>query len=1321
MSVLFADRPDEISDAIRESAIIPARSAARAYDEAKHPRGRGGRWTAKLSALKKGDEFHWQGVKYRHEGPNKYGNHAVNATKLHGGQTHVIPADTEVEPVNEPDAAFRERIQKARTTPRRAKLQARKAFADKPLHEMDEDELQRALDIAKKANESQQRTIRIRQVEAQIALRRTTKGGKKVGSKMSRRSGHDLLTEASVLFNPAAHPRGRGGKFREVLGHLHALKPGYSKRFGGRLVTRDDADPHVYVLQSGANVVHRGSVEEVAERLAPARPRAAKPSAPAPAADESGNIRVHGTQMRIQVHMERPGGKGEFQKGDSVVLPDGRTGMVMHPSHGRGGEQHYSVHVEKPKKGTKAYNEAEVFHEGKHVKRKTAVATVRKTAMERYKGMENQKAYADDAVAKYLDGWEHRDEGSGTETWPHSKLSYAPEQQQERLARGLEVAEKAAAVGKARTSPREFLPVQHPVTLSQNLVPPEWQVAHEYGSYDNPDRVNPGTGDRIKVMPNAPSPHAGKPGEVVKSAYSDRESGRTLVGVKIDGAPGVHSLGNNEIHSEYRQPYVRLKPGVNVEQMIFHYLAGRPAPPNPAPGTQAFAQWSYGMKGVKGATKPPGKKADRLALIRQITQALDAREREDWPEYERLVEVACTTRTLVGPVADEDLVLEEAVVIDSMRRFNYDPSKHPRGRGGMFREVLGGLKVNGFHRLGHGVSVEKGLIGVKVRTPHGDKGFLDAERAVSHAVEVHSDLQRKASGGPYYVASYTPGERGHGMQPVSPYRLPKGWRYHGDLFTKNEQGNAGPLRKGSEYVGSIHRDETGRIRVVKVENGRVTHEHPGEFAGTDFERAGESPLSASRSVSNWTFRQHPGAASPGEPKRAEQVAAIKKHMASPATKYRIAAERKARSRSGGRAQALVDAGLADDLADARAQIADMGEGGGRYSPGEPGGVGFRRNTRKIENMRGDSQRFGAVEVKREGGGSFSVHRRGEVIGSGLTAEQAAAEISSHFQGSQMAGARSPGERSLLFSDDDRVRQLQAEQERLRQEARAHRASGSQGVPGSTAEKRAGEAEARMTQIDQEIAALNAERRAQARVESPVTAGYVRWPGGDEISAGMRYRIPGGPHAGGVAETTGEETPGGLHKVRFPDGSVIGMRPESIMRAVRNNPVEQDSPVGGAYRSFLRDAPTSSVLSHYDTNLVNLAGEDASALPVRQAQISAIEDELRARGVDHEALRQMGTQRRRDEIARAYQGERGASSPGDRTGRSGAPVWTGDRLAGLRRIVERHQAYEIEGHLVDVQTANAMLLVHDALSPENKATFGSVSIPRFADFAWKSVR
>lgn len=56
----------------------------------------------------------------------------------------------------------------------------------------------------------------------------------------------------------------------------------------------------------------------------------------------------------------------------------------------------------------------------------------------------------------------------------------------------------------------------------------------------------------------------------------------------------------------------------------------------------------------------------------------------------------------------------------------------------------------------------------------------------------------------------------------------------------------------------------------------------------------------------------------------------------------------------------------------------------------------------------------------------------------------------------------------------------------------------------------------------------------------------------------------------------------------------------------------------------------------------------------------------------------------------------------------------------RAIVAAHSAEEIDGVLLDVQTAAAIVTVHDALNETNRAKFAALTLPVMAAVAWKLV-
>ena len=60
-----------------------------------------------------------------------------------------------------------------------------------------------------------------------------------------------------------------------------------------------------------------------------------------------------------------------------------------------------------------------------------------------------------------------------------------------------------------------------------------------------------------------------------------------------------------------------------------------------------------------------------------------------------------------------------------------------------------------------------------------------------------------------------------------------------------------------------------------------------------------------------------------------------------------------------------------------------------------------------------------------------------------------------------------------------------------------------------------------------------------------------------------------------------------------------------------------------------------------------------------------------------------------------------------------------RLEQLRECVASHSARQIEGMIVDVQSANVILTVYDALQdPENKEKFMKMHLSQAINVAWK---
>lgn len=436
-----------------------------------------------------------------------------------------------------------------------------------------------------------------------------------------------------------------------------------------------------------------------------------------------GDTPGHGMKVHVT---PRPGRQGEFEKGDRVKLADGREGTILQKT--RGGAVKNS------------FRSQDEFMEPEY-----QVAT-RDPETDAFKSESGVK---------------------------HSSLSYHPEEMAARHERGNELLMKADKVGPSK--PKEPSVVSRPVTLYARTVPADWQVEHGYAEFvQNSMHKNPAEGQQVKVWKGAPE-HGGKTGTVVQARSPEVYPGTVRGGTDAPGTP-VNPLIQFEGEKEPKavkqqwlydaaQPTVpvRLKPGTDVERMIFHHMAGRPAPPNPAPGSAKFEQFTYGMQG-KGFTKRPGNKADRASVIAKLTAAAVARGLGDEVGAQRSLleaEVLLTGMPVVGISEGEIELLEAEQLGESALPFlhvgrsvprhtmhfgEFDPTKHPRGRQGQFAETLGRLGRDHEATLPHGVSVKKSILGgFKIQGPEGtaSKHSFDPEVASKLAHEMSSNEGRR--------------------------------------------------------------------------------------------------------------------------------------------------------------------------------------------------------------------------------------------------------------------------------------------------------------------------------------------------------------------------------------------------------------------------------------------------------------------------------------------------------------------------------------------------------------------------------------------------
>lgn len=61
------------------------------------------------------------------------------------------------------------------------------------------------------------------------------------------------------------------------------------------------------------------------------------------------------------------------------------------------------------------------------------------------------------------------------------------------------------------------------------------------------------------------------------------------------------------------------------------------------------------------------------------------------------------------------------------------------------------------------------------------------------------------------------------------------------------------------------------------------------------------------------------------------------------------------------------------------------------------------------------------------------------------------------------------------------------------------------------------------------------------------------------------------------------------------------------------------------------------------------------------------------------------------------------------------------IEALRSSVEDFAYIETRSGLLDVQSANVILLVHDALKPENQKKFAALPVEDQLTIAWKAVK
>lgn len=674
----------------------------------------------------------------------------------------------------------------------------------------------------------------------------------------------------------------------------------------------------------------------------------------------------------------------------------------------------------------------------------------------------------------------------------------------------------------------------------------------------------------------------------------------------------------------------------DTEAMIYHFVTGKRPTMKFPPGSKGHEQWSY---------KGGGSKADREALIRKITQALLVREVDGF-EYARLLEEACLLVAEFGP-----LDLSEAAAVATLAR--WDPTQHPRGRGGMFRDVLAMLRANGSHDLGKGVHVKRTTFGFRVRGPQtgGAKFHLDETKAVDQAVQLHSEEVRKD-------ALDMHGGRAHFAHTRAP---------GGERTAQIGVGDRVTIRN------RFGQERTGRA-VMKGPHGWVLN--MGGAHGT--------PAVADE----------------------ESIVKVRKARGQHAPDVQQVLDKRARAR----------AALTGNDAPVRDPGEDMEDLFNR-GMARPGGG---RHARKIAALPpGRDYRAGRIMVKPLDGGGYHLFTRDQDFGTVATPEEADAIISNEFQAAQSRPSTQvvePGTRGVLSPSYAHGMGSPGGERGTLTRGYYTTVAGTQVLHPGAAEL------ARSMEIHGSGDQQPAEYRTYARINTP------------QFSAEPPDPVLVKPltldHVHAVNLTTGQR---GL-----VSWDVLGNKVKPVERDIRPDWREgMGSPGGERGGGFLgyseearKDAEGRVAASAArtaratDTSHPAPGTVEPSGNPDRPVRVHV--GAGNSRDFTSQAMADAFIERVRSTGAAEVGGmwttvpAAGMSAPGgERRGRSGMPKWSGDRVEGLRKVMS-DGAREIDGYLVDIQTANVLLTVYDALSPANKASFGTLPLPRLVDFAWKQV-
>lgn len=697
-------------------------------------------------------------------------------------------------------------------------------------------------------------------------------------------------------------------------------------------------------------------------------------------------------------------------------------------------------------------------------------------------------------------------------------------------------------------------------------------------------------------------------------------------------------------------------------------------------------------------------------------------------EHDRIV----AKRTQESVVWD-DVLGDDPLGLEERRHefgIHFDPSLHPRDREGQFAEVLGRLTHPTEVTLPHGLTVRKGRVaGFTVHHRDGTKFSLDHRQTARQALTMHDNLER----GSRAFARASPGGGRRHVGKLSRLAPGETFRQGSVAVTRTPEGFT--VRSRDEHVADVSSPEDAAGIVSDVFQGRQRQSPGGTFNVDSSRERGLAQIDSERRT------DRPRIAPWDVPNTPEQIARDRRDRARSAVGAPTASsERRVRSRSS-KAQALVDAGLASDLADARAQLADMGE------RGSPGGA-------RAE------PKFGHFSMEDRGAVHAALQRqeRGRITAGPVGAPNQHGVYMNRVTAGQIAAAKGRANRRFFQIERDTLNGKPL-----------HRALIDHGLANDVPEVRSilsnvpgREFPSRSVDFlpkaspggtSREYEAAVAKHNDAVRVWREAQQTYrerkdTNFDSATETYLAARRRFEAATAEFDAAfarerDGRGKASPGGERPERIPRDQYVDRLHMTRIWPERENPLQRHSIRDNvrAQRSAKRYAANNpDTVVWADTfggkaspggeRTIDLGGGLKMSADARDALVhrayeigpEATADEYIAQmkpkwGADWDTIRGRLITQLGQLPADRDKGIALLGKPGGPKLRGNVVVHEGDRLDGLRTVVGQHSARVIDGHIVDPTTAGLLLQVHDSLSPANKSKFHTLPLARLVDFAW----